>query len=136
MTLLNVPYIQKIVTASCKALIDEYKFSVLGKSKNEIHLVSASCGIRIIAGISPIGERQIDIDFYDPNSRAEKRKYYSDLFLLYLKTRAEPRDILNTFQAEKGSFEETLAESLRSFSAHTMTYRRDILHGDFSTWLP
>ena len=136
MTLLNVPDIEKIVSASCKDLIDKYRFAVQKKSKNEIHLVSAACGIRIIAGISPIGERQIDIDFYDPNCRGEKRMYYSDLSLLYLKTRAEPRDILNTFQAEKGSFEETLAESLKCISAHTMKYREDILDGDFSTWLP
>ena len=136
MTLLNVPDIEKIVSASCNDLIDKYRFTVQKTSKNEIHFVSAACGIRIIAGISPIGERQIDIDFYDPGSPNERRKYYSDLFLLYLKTRAEPRDILNAFQAEKGSFEETLAESLKCFSAHTMKYREDILHGDFSTWLP
>lgn len=133
MSLLYIPDIRQSVLESCKDLIANYKFSMHVKDINVVELISKKCGVRIVAGISPIGESQIDFDFYDP--RSKERKYYSDFMLYHLYTRAEPKDIMNNCDADVESFDETVRRRLKCFADHTLKYRTDILEGDFESWL-
>jgi len=136
MSLLYIPDIETAVLSSCKDLIDLYGFNVRRQQKNEFLLISEKCGIRIMAGISPIGERQIEIDFYNPQLEPQRRRYYNHTFLLYIGNRSEPRDVMQACHEEKEDFDETLSDSLKCFTIHTLKYRKDILGGDFSSWLP
>jgi len=135
MNLTYIPDIENIVLKSCKGLMDQCHFSLFKKSKNDVSLLSEKCGIRIMAGISPIGERQIELDFFNPNYSVNP-EYYSHTFLLYLSTRLEPRDVIRTCHEEVENFDESLSESLKCFTSHTLKYRQDILSGDFTSWLP
>jgi hypothetical protein len=135
-----LPEIESIVRQSCKNLIIEYGFIVTRIAKHKVYLTSEKCGIRIMAGISPIGEQQIEIDFFDPQFGGPERKYIADTFLLYIYTRHEPRDVIddcikNEIRTEQ-NFDETIRIALKCFTAHTLKYRQDILNGDFTSWLP
>lgn len=136
MTLAYTPEINRIVLDACRQLIDQYGFTAEQKAKNETDLVSKTCGIKIIAGISPLGERTIRIDFYDPRCSEPRREYYSHTLLMYLRSRAEPWDIISSCPQDKDDFDETLQDALQCFAAHTLKYRKDILEGDFTTWIP
>jgi hypothetical protein len=140
MTFMYIPEIEHIVLESCKDLIDEFHFRVQKLSKNHIHLFSTKCAINISAGISPIGEDELNIDFFDPADPIDKRIYFSDVFLLYVNTRREPRDVMDhCLQKEterERTFDKTIRIALTCFTLHTLKYRRDILNGDFTSWLP
>lgn len=133
MSLLYIPDIRQSVLESCEELIRKYQFSVRVRDINKVELLSEKCGISIAAAISPIGEREIEIDFYDP--LAKEKKNFNDILLLYLDTRAEPKDIVRNCNAEVESFDETVRRSLKCFAEHTLKYRTDILEGDFESWL-
>lgn len=136
MSLVYTPEIREIVETSCKDLIDQYRFCIEQKGPNLIFLTSENCGIRICAGISPIGERQIDFDFFDPRRKPDDRKMYADFDLLNSPTRSEPRDIMDSCPEEKDSFDDTVRDALECFTRHTLKYRKDILGGDFTSWIP
>ena len=140
MSLMYLPEIENIVRTSCKPLIEEYDFQLTKMAKHKVFLTSKKCGVRIMAGISPIGEDQIEIDFFDPRVDEVERKYIDDTFLLYIYTRLEPRDVIddcikNEIRIEH-DFDETIRIALKCFTAHTLKYRQDILNGDFTSWLP
>jgi hypothetical protein len=135
-----LPEIENIVRTSCRALIEGYNFQLTKIAKHKVFLTSEKCGIRIMAGISPIGEDQIEIDFFDPTVSEADRKYIADTFLLYIYTRHEPPDVIhNCIKNEiriEHDFDETIRIALKCFTAHTLKYRQDILNGDFTSWLP
>jgi hypothetical protein len=140
MTLIQIPEIENIVQASCKDLIKQYAFVLKTLRKNEVILMSEKCGISITAAVSPIGEDQIDIVFFDPCQHEHKRHNYSHTFLLYINTRLEPWDVLDKCVEQEfrknNTFNETIRIALKCFTAHTLKYRQDILNGDFTSWLP
>lgn len=137
MTLAYIPEIENIVIESCNDLIRQYGFRLEKLEKNHVELLSAKCGIKILACVSPIGEEQLDIDFFDPREKETERKYYSDIFLFHINTRMEPHDTSAAFQdAPRETFDDVIRIALRRFTAHTLKYRQDILNGDFTSWLP
>lgn len=135
-----IPEIEDIVLESCAQLIKQYNFYLSKIAKNKVELISERCGIKVVAGISPIGEPQIEIDFFDPLENEAKRRYFNNTFLLYINTRSEPSDVIDKCLKEyvrtEGTFEETIRIALTCFTAHTLKYRTDILNGDFTSWLP
>ena len=140
MTLSYIPEIENTVLTSCADLISQFNFTIHKISKNDVLLLSEKCAINISAAISPIGEEAIDIRFFDPSDGVNSRRYFSNMFLLYINTRREPRDVMNEClknEVEREpTFEETIRIALTCFTAHTLKYRRDILNGDFTSWLP
>lgn len=136
MNIMLTPDLENSVLRSCSDLIATNDFYLEKRSAYEVYLLSEKCGIRIMAGISPIGEEQIEFDFFDPRIKDNRRKYYSHTFLLYLDKRSEKRDVLRECPEIKGTFEETLADALKCRATHSIKYRQDILAGDFETWRP
>ena len=128
--------IEPIVFDSCSELINRYEFKIKRESYHTVFLISESCGIRIVAGTSTIGEYQIEFSFFDPRIEIKKRKYYSNTSLLYNSIRKEPiiEIIDKNEDAVFSSFENLLKNHLRSFVSHTLKYRKDILNGDFTSW--
>ena len=100
MNIMLTPDLENSVLRSCSDLIATNDFYLEKRSAYEVYLLSEKCGIRIMAGISPIGEEQIEFDFFDPRIKDNRRKYYSHTFLLY-PISTEKRKGMCTFGEEK-----------------------------------
>lgn len=128
--------ILQIVANSCSELAIQYQFAIEKTSCSTVILSTTKCGIKIVAGLTPIGDYQIEIKFFDPIEKESTRKYYSHTSILYNITRKEPLDIIDSCEKDlltSHTISQMLTSSLKCFTLHSLKYRKDILSGDFQT---